>query len=280
MNRGTEGRGGKPPTHPPPSIQTLRIPDVSAAVENYFLPTPDVATSPQWTNIEYQLFRKRLDARPVAKGGHFGAVPPRWIGVPPRWMFPPECLPLSAPPLNSPRWVPLGECPPAECRPPSAPSSPPTSPVEFVKIRRLPPPRTRKTSPTTLPLEFVKPRRLPPPRIVKPRRLPPPPRIVKPRRLPPPLEFVKPRRLPPPRIRKTSPRLPPPLEFVKPRRLPPPSNSVPPCLSPVPPRSFEAGYGPAWCNSPRYVRHWLRIYVTSAMLIPAIFLGRIHSPPP
>ena len=94
-------------------------------------------------------------SRPVAKGGHFGAMPPCWSGVPPRWMFPPECLPLSAPPLNSPRWVPPGECPPAECRPPSAPSSPPTSPVEFVKLRRLPP------------LEFVKPRRLPPPRIRK-----------------------------------------------------------------------------------------------------------------
>ena len=99
-----------------------------------------------------------LQPRPVAKGGHFGAVPPRWSGVPPRWMFPAECLPLSAPPLNSPRWVPPGECPPAECRPPSAPLSPPTSPVEFVKLRNLadyPPPRIRKTSPTTPPLEFV-----------------------------------------------------------------------------------------------------------------------------
>ena len=91
--------------------------------------------------------------RPVAKGGHFGAVPPRWSGVPPaecpplnachwvppRSITPDECPPLSAPPLNAPAECPLAGIPkisgisdyPLEVLPP----------LEVLKLRRLPPPR-------------------------------------------------------------------------------------------------------------------------------------------
>ena len=98
--------------------------------------------------------------RPVAKGGHFGAVPPRWSGVPPRWMFPlnvyhwvpprsiapDECPPVSAPPRwVPPRWMPSAECPLAADYPPRFRKTSPTTPsLEFLKLRRLPP------------LEFVK----------------------------------------------------------------------------------------------------------------------------
>ena len=84
-------------------------------------------------------------------------------------MFPPECLPLSAPRSIAPDECPR-RVPPAECRPPSAPS-PPITRLEFVKLRRLPPPpRIRKTSPTT------------PPRIRCPlacHRCPPPPALLR-----------------------------------------------------------------------------------------------------
>ena len=93
--------------------------------------------------------------RPVAKGGHFGAVPPAEVECPPlnvpRWMFTIEC----PPPLNSLRWVPPVECPPlnvlsAPSPPTSAPGIPKTSPIR--KTSPIPPPpRIRKTSSTAPP---------------------------------------------------------------------------------------------------------------------------------
>ena len=104
-----------------------------------------------WRNWISGADRTASQAR--SQGGHFGAVPPRWSGVPPRWMFPPECLPLSAPPLNSPRWVPPRWVPPRWMPSAERPlaADRPTTPLEFLKLRRLPPtpPRIRKTSPTT-----------------------------------------------------------------------------------------------------------------------------------
>ena len=105
-----------------------------------------------------------------SQGGAFwGRAPPlKWSAPPlnvPRWMFTIEC-----PPLNSPRCVPPVECPPAECPPPSAPSPPTTAPgipkTSPKSSQPTTPLRTPKSSPTT-PLEFLKLRRLPPPRILE-----------------------------------------------------------------------------------------------------------------
>ena len=94
-------------------------------------------------------YKKLSQAR--SQGGAF------WGRAPP--------LKWSAPPLNVPPWMFTIECPPRsiapdECRPVSAPPlsapslnapSPPTTPLEFLKLRH------------TTPLEFLKLRQLPPP---------------------------------------------------------------------------------------------------------------------
>ena len=145
---------------------------------------------PYWVtacrSLEVVRIKGRGSGRPVAKGGHFGAVPPRWSGVPPRWMFTIECPPRSIAAVEcppAPRWMPSAEC---ECplapaiTTPRIPKTSPTTPPRTPKTSPTTPPRTPKTSPTT------------PPRIRKLRRLPPPLEFLKLRRLPPPLEFGAP----------------------------------------------------------------------------------------
>ena len=92
-----------------------------------------------------------MGRRPVAKGEHFGAVPPAEVECPPL-NAPAECPPLSAPPLNAPRWMLPVECPPL-----NAPRWVP--PAEYPTTT---PPRITRTSPTT-PLELLELHRLPPP---------------------------------------------------------------------------------------------------------------------